>query len=238
MNYYDILGIPHDATTEQIKQRYKVLIKTYHPDLYNGDKTYANEKTKEITQAYKILVNPETRNNYDILLYDEYLEANANYDYNYTDNHDSDMNEFNNNYKDNEFFQKTTRRYKHTFFDFIDNTYDNITTRSLDYLFRSTPTVKILVAIIILLLIAVFFLLQIRQLQESYLQGQNNGYNSYNSSIHAPESDYVLPDSILNAITEEDLRREYGDDIMNQIEDGTFDNIDELKTFYYFNSES
>ena len=82
MNYYDILGIPHDATTEQIKQRYKVLIKTYHPDLYNGDKTYANEKTKEITQAYKILVNPETRNNYDILLYDEYLEANANYDYN------------------------------------------------------------------------------------------------------------------------------------------------------------
>ena len=147
------------------------------------------------------------------------------------------MNEFNNNYKDNEFFQITSHRYKHTFFDFIDNTYDNITTRSLDYLFRLTPTVKILVAIVVLLLIGVFFLLQIRQLQESYLQGQNNGYNSYNSSIHAPESDYVLPDSILNAITEEDLRREYGDDIMNQIEDGTFDNIDELKTFYYFNSE-
>lgn len=237
MNYYDILGIPQDATTEQIKQRYKVLIKTYHPDLYNGDKTYANEKTKEITQAYKILVKPETRNNYDMLLYDEYLEANTSYDYNYEDNHDNDMNEFNNDYKDDEFFKKTTHRYKHTFFDFVDNTYDNITTKSLDYLFRSTPAVKALVALIVLLLIVIFFLLQIRQLQESYLQGQNNGYNSYNSSIHAPESEYTLPDSILNAITEEDLKREYGDDIINQIEDGTFKDINELKTFYYYNSE-
>ena len=66
--------------TQFPQYRYKVLIKTYHPDLYKGDKVFANEKTKEITQAYKILVNPTTRNDYDMLLYDEYLESNKNYD--------------------------------------------------------------------------------------------------------------------------------------------------------------
>lgn len=238
MNYYDILGIPQDATTDQIKQRYKVLIKTYHPDLYKGDKVFANEKTKEITQAYKILVNPSTRNDYDMLLYNEYLEANTNYDYNYTDNHNTDMNEFNNEYKDDEFFKKTSQKYKHTFFDFIDNSYDNFTTRSLDYLFRSSPTVKVLVAIIILLLVVVFILLQIKQIQERYFQSQNNGYNTYNSNIDISSyEDYTLPDSILNAITEEDLKNEFGDDILNQVDDGTFNSIDELKTFYYFYSE-
>ena len=237
MNYYDILGIPQDSTTEQIKQQYKILIKTYHPDLYKGDKEFANEKTKEITQAYKILVNPSTRNDYDMLLYDEYLEENANYDYDYINNHDSDMNEFNNDYKDDEFFKKTSQKYKHTFFDFIDDSYDRFTKRSLDCLFRSSPTVKVLVAIIILLLVVIFILLQIKQIQESYFQGQNNGYNTYNSNIDTSYEDYVLPDSILNAISEEELKEEFGEDIINQVDDGTFNSIDELKTFYYFYAE-
>ena len=62
MNYYQILGIPEDASSDQIKQQYKQLIKKYHPDLYKGDKAFANEKTKEITQAYKILVDSTSRN--------------------------------------------------------------------------------------------------------------------------------------------------------------------------------
>ena len=236
MNYYQILGLPQDATTDQIKQRYKILIKTFHPDLYDGDKTYANEKTKEITEAYKILVNPQTRNDYDMLLYNEVLESNSNYEYNYTNNHSENINEFN-NYKDDKFFKQTTQKYKHTFFDFVDNTYDNFTTKSIDFILKANSKIKILFAISIFLFLVIFFLLQIRKLQESYLQNQqdkiNNSYNSQYDSYNLE-----IPQSILNAITEEDLQREFGEDILNQVDDGTFNTVDELKKFYYLYSET
>ncbi len=65
MNYYDILGVDKAASSEEIKEAYKKLIKKYHPDLYQGDKAFAEKKTKEINVAYDILSNPETKKNYD-----------------------------------------------------------------------------------------------------------------------------------------------------------------------------
>ena len=121
--------------------------------------------------------------------------------------------------------------------DFVDNTYDNFTTRSVDYILRSSSKVKILFAISIFLFLIIFFLLQIRELQESYLQNQQDKTNnSYNSQYDSYEIE--IPQSILNAITEEDLQREFGEDILNQVDDGTFNTIDELKKFYYLYSET
>lgn len=65
MNYYQILGINKNSSQKELKNAYKVLIKKYHPDLYQGDKSFAEKKTKEINIAYDILSNPITRAEYD-----------------------------------------------------------------------------------------------------------------------------------------------------------------------------
>ena len=68
MNYYEILNVKRTATYEEIKQSYRILIKKYHPDTYSGNKSYAEEKTKEINIAYETLKNEEKRKNYDEML--------------------------------------------------------------------------------------------------------------------------------------------------------------------------
>jgi curved DNA-binding protein len=65
-NYYKILGVDKDATTDEIKKAYRRLAKQYHPDKNQGDKA-AEEKFKEVNEANEILSNPEKRKKYDQL---------------------------------------------------------------------------------------------------------------------------------------------------------------------------
>jgi molecular chaperone DnaJ len=69
-DFYKILGVGRDADTEQIKAAFRNLAKQYHPDVHEGDKKQAEEKFKEIGEAYKILSNPETRRVYDTYGYE------------------------------------------------------------------------------------------------------------------------------------------------------------------------
>lgn len=57
MNPYKVLGVSEDATQEEIRVAYLALVKKYHPDKYvdNPLKELANEKLKEINEAYEIL---------------------------------------------------------------------------------------------------------------------------------------------------------------------------------------
>ncbi len=64
-DYYRILGISRDASEKEIKSAYKRLAKKYHPDLNPGNKA-AEEKFKEINEAYEVLSDPEKRKNYDM----------------------------------------------------------------------------------------------------------------------------------------------------------------------------
>ena len=63
-DYYEVLGVGRDADAKAIKRAYRKLAKKYHPDMNPGDKQ-AEQKFKEVTEAYEILSNPEKRKLYD-----------------------------------------------------------------------------------------------------------------------------------------------------------------------------
>lgn len=63
-DYYEVLGIPRDATPEQIKKAYRKLAKKYHPDGNPNDRA-AEEKFKEANEANEVLSDPEKRKKYD-----------------------------------------------------------------------------------------------------------------------------------------------------------------------------
>ena len=64
-DYYNILGISKSATNAQIKKAYRQLAMQYHPDRNQGKEKWANEKFKEINEAYGVLGDPAKRQQYD-----------------------------------------------------------------------------------------------------------------------------------------------------------------------------
>jgi curved DNA-binding protein len=64
-DYYQILGVPRNATDEQIKKAYRRLAMQYHPDRNPGKEQWANEKFKEINEAFGVLGDPEKKKQYD-----------------------------------------------------------------------------------------------------------------------------------------------------------------------------
>ena len=63
-NYYEILGIPRNATNDEIKKSFRRLARLYHPDINPDDKT-AEEKFKDINEAYDILLDETKRADFD-----------------------------------------------------------------------------------------------------------------------------------------------------------------------------
>lgn len=62
-NHYDVLGVAKNATQDDIKKAYRKLAQKYHPDRYDGDD--AKTKFQEVSNAYKVLKDPQTRAAYD-----------------------------------------------------------------------------------------------------------------------------------------------------------------------------
>jgi DnaJ-class molecular chaperone len=77
MNYYDILEISKTSSTKEIKKKYYLLAKKYHPDKNNN---ISDNKFKKLSEAYSVLSNPKKRYIYDIKLLlknnlgDEFIE--------------------------------------------------------------------------------------------------------------------------------------------------------------------
>lgn len=64
-DYYAILGVPRNASDEEIKKAYRRLAMQYHPDRNLGKEKWANGKFKEINEAYAVLGDPQKRRQYD-----------------------------------------------------------------------------------------------------------------------------------------------------------------------------
>lgn len=63
-DYYEVLGVDRNATSEDIKKAYRRLARQYHPDVNQGDNSAA-EKFKEINEAYQVLSDEQKRATYD-----------------------------------------------------------------------------------------------------------------------------------------------------------------------------
>ncbi|WNZ72827.1 J domain-containing protein [Borreliella garinii] len=101
-DYYNILGIQKNASDEEIKKAYKKLAIKYHPDKNKGNKI-AEEKFKEINEAYEILSSPDKKRNYDALGSTNFNENNDHFEREFNSSRFS-------NFEDLDFFSKIFTR--------------------------------------------------------------------------------------------------------------------------------
>ncbi len=66
-DFYYILGLDANCTSNEIKEAYRKLSKKFHPDLNQGDK-YFESRFREVKDAYETLIDPVKRNRYDAVL--------------------------------------------------------------------------------------------------------------------------------------------------------------------------
>ena len=64
-DYYQILGVPKNASDNDIKKAYRKLAMQYHPDRNQGKEEWANQKFKEINEAFSVLGDPDKRKRFD-----------------------------------------------------------------------------------------------------------------------------------------------------------------------------
>ncbi len=204
MNYYEILGVKQNASQEEIKDVYKKLVKKYHPDIYKGDKHFAEKKIKEINVAYEVLSNEKTRKEYDIeinppVTYDytppSYKSSEYSYD-NYTKNH---------NYNNYDFSQeKYNYRYKNSNSNYNNSNYNNSNynnsnniINSIDNLSFKSKMISLAIFLIINLIILISCFIQISSILKKDITPNDKNKNPDITYIN-PHINNNLPNNSIN----------------------------------------
>ena len=166
---YEVLEVSENASAEIIEKAYKVLAKKYHPDLQSpGDKQNAENKMKQINEAYEILGNEEKRREYDRQLQQEREEAKIEQEErlkNQTQNdfYNANSNNYNNSereiYEDKlqkeeelqrkEMQEKLDKEYENAYYDYLKSLGYKVKHRWAKENFKDILIVIIIMAIII-----------------------------------------------------------------------------------------
>ena len=179
-NYYKILQVDKDASPEIIKVAYKLLVEKNHPDLKEGnDKINAEEKIKQINEAYDILSNPTKEAEYDQSLINENIsQEQYNFILNENMNLKKELNYFHNLYNRNNYYkQKNANMYNESNNNINQNTSnDEINNNSkFKNIFNNlNENIKTLIAITITFLI-IFLIIKIPFLYSFVFENFGNG---------------------------------------------------------------
>jgi len=76
-NYYQILGVPHDASLNDIKKAYRLYASKFHPDKHKGDDFFSRQFII-IKKAYDVLSDPSEREKYDQMLFSYFTDSKRN----------------------------------------------------------------------------------------------------------------------------------------------------------------
>ncbi len=77
-NYYDILGVKSTAQLDEIRRRYKFLVVAFHPDRFLRTPEHhalAEQRIKQVNEAYRVLSDPQTRTQYDLARLSTYASS-------------------------------------------------------------------------------------------------------------------------------------------------------------------
>ena len=203
MNYYDILGVRKNASQEEIKNSYKKLIKKYHPDIYKGDKTFAEKKTSEINVAYETLCNEETRKEYDEKIsptpnysytppkYDTNYETKkyySNYD-NYTSTRDGSEHDYSTyaNYSRYNTDYHRSRTPNSNFSKAHDNFSDNLI-NNFDKMSASNKIKVIMLVLTVYVIALIFSVAKFQSLFDNNSNDNTLAYSSHTNSLNNPQN--------------------------------------------------
>ncbi len=232
MTHYDTLGISKNASQKEIKEAYKKLVKKYHPDIYKGDKSFAEKKTQEINSAYDVLSNEELKKAYD-------EEINPPVEYNYTPPKYSNPESYRyqNYYRNNDSDFESYKRYAdyhrskvpNSNYTYKNNLYDQFS----DNLFKSVNKLSaknILILMGIILCIYLIFL-AINFWQLSYFMKDENSA-SLNTTKSSPYSNTTHNNQSNSEYTNSNSSKYKNDfDINEYIPE---DSLREIYAEYYF----
>ena len=156
-NYYKILQVDKDASPEIIRVAYKLLVKKNHPDLKEGeDKKNAEEKIKEINEAYDVLSNPVKKSEYDQSIINENVsQEQYNFILNENINLKKELNYFHNLYNRNNYYkQKNTNMYNENINQKTSNDEINNNSKFKSIFNNLNENIKSLTALVITLVIS------------------------------------------------------------------------------------
>lgn len=165
MNYYDILGISNTATNSEIKKAYKTLVKKYHPDVFEGDKSVADSKIKQLNEAYEVLSNVDERAKYDeslLAVSDE--SSNSSNDYSNSQATNYDVNKKYDDLYKYDYYKKYTTNYYGVSRDDLHKeksktAYQNRKVQDSDFFMGSRTKFVFLISILLVIFLVILLIL-------------------------------------------------------------------------------